>query len=150
MTTVCATSSAQWPARAFAQSMTSAPLAVEQHVLGVEIEVDDRAARSDRGKPLGRGDAVQPPMKVGEEARVVDERPRLSREVDAHRGPGRALEHEIRAVDAHDLGRGIAALAYVAHDSDLAGGNVSAAVATQDGSRIERVHVRVAAARYRL
>ena len=47
---------------------------------------------------------------------------------------------------AEPLGRGIAALAEVAHDRDLARGNVAVAITTQDGTRIERVHVRVTTA----
>ncbi len=34
-------------------------------------------------------------------------------------------------------------LSHVTHDRDLAGGNVAASITTQDGTRIERVHVRV-------
>jgi hypothetical protein len=75
---------------------------------------------------------------------VTDERPRSAHDVDGHRRAGRALEHEIAAVDAHDLGRRIPALAHVAHEVGLARGNVASPVATQDGPRIEREHVRVA------
>lgn len=77
---------------------------------------------------------------------MTDDRPRPTRDVDAHGRPGRALEDEITAVDAYDLGRGIAAFAHVAHEGHLALGNVAAAIATEDGTRIERVHVRVATA----
>jgi len=73
-----------------------------------------------------------------------------ARKVHAHRGPGGALEDEIRAVDAHDFGCGIAVLAQVTHDGDLTGGDVTPAVTTQDGTRIERVHVRVTTACERL
>ena len=119
---------------------------MEQNILRVEIEVDDGAARADRRQPVGCRNAVQSSVQIGEKPRVADEHPRPAREVDAHRGSGRALEDEIRAVDANDLWRGIAALAYVTHDIDFAGGDVTATVATQDGTRIERVHVRVTAA----
>ncbi|HEY6202617.1 MAG TPA: hypothetical protein VI056_06200 [Candidatus Limnocylindria bacterium] len=49
MMTVCATSSAQWPARAFAQSDDQDTLPIEHYVLGVKVEMQDRAARPDRG-----------------------------------------------------------------------------------------------------
>jgi len=89
-------------------------------------------------------------MELGEEPRVSKKRPRSPREVYAHRWTARALEHKVRAVDAHDLGRGITVLAHVAHDRELIRRNVASAVTTQDGMRIERIHVRVATARERL
>jgi len=55
-------------------------------------------------------------MEICEELRVSKKRPRSPREVYAHRWTARALEHKVRAVDAHDLGRGITVLAHVAHD----------------------------------
>jgi hypothetical protein len=83
-------------------------------------------------------------MKIGEEPRVLKKRPRPAGEVDAHRWPGGAFEDELRAVDAHDLGCGVAVLAHMTHDRDLTRGDVTPTVTTQDGTRIERVHVRVA------
>jgi hypothetical protein len=38
-------------------------------------------------------------------------------------------------------------LAHVAHHGDLSGGDITSAVTTQDGTRIQRVHIRVATAR---
>jgi hypothetical protein len=93
---------------------------------------------------------VKSSLQLGEQTRVVNESPRPTREVDAHRWAGRALEDQICAIDAHDLGRGIAAFANVTHDGDLAGRHVVPAETTQDGTRIERVHVRVTAACERL
>jgi len=89
-------------------------------------------------------------MEIGEEPRVPKKSPWPPREVDAHRWPARAFEHEIRAIDIHDLGRGVAVLAHVAHDGKLIRRDIASAVTTQDGTRIERVHVRVATACERL
>ena len=89
---------------------------------------------------------MQPSMEIGEEPRVPKKGPPPLREVDAHRRPARALENEIRAIDAHDLGCGVAVLANVAHDGELIRRDIALAVTTQDGTRIERVHVRVASA----
>ena len=85
-------------------------------------------------------------MEIGKEPRVSKKSPRPTREVDAHRRPGRALEDEIRAIDAHDLGCGVAVLAHMTHDRELIRGDVTPAVTTEDGTRIERVHVRVTTA----
>jgi hypothetical protein len=89
-------------------------------------------------------------MEIGEEARVSKKGPRPPREVDAHRWTACALEDEIRAVDAHDLGCGVAVFANVAHDGKLIRRDIASAVTTQDGTRIERVDVRVATACERL
>ena len=89
-------------------------------------------------------------MEIGEEPRMSKKGPRPPREVDAHRWTTRALEHEVRAFDADDLGCGITALAHVAHDRELICRDIASAVTTQDGMRIERIHVRVATARERL
>ena len=93
---------------------------------------------------------MQPSMEFGKEPRVPKKSPRPPREVNAHRWPTRALEHEVRAIDAHDLGCGVAVLAHVAHDGKLIRRDTSSAVTTQDGMRIERIHVRVATACERL
>lgn len=58
--------------------------------------------------------------------------------------PVRALEDEVGAVDSYDFGCHVAALAHVTHDRDLAVGDVTPAITTEDGTRIERVHVRLA------
>ena len=85
-------------------------------------------------------------MKIGEEPRMSKKSPWPPREVDAHRWTARALEHEVRAIDLHDLGCGITVLAHVAHDRELIRRDTPPAVTTQDGMRIERIHVRVATA----
>ena len=104
------------------------------------------AARADRRQPVGCRNAVQSSVQIGEKPRVAEEHPWPAREIHAHRGSGRALKDEVRAVDANDLWCGIAPLAHVPHHCELARRNVAAAVTTQDGTRIERVHVRVTAA----
>ena len=81
---------------------------------------------------------------------MAEEQPRPAAEIHMHRRSACPLENEIRTVDPHNFGRGIVALAHIAHDRDLAGGNVAAAITTQDGTRIERVHVRVTTACERL
>ena len=93
---------------------------------------------------------MQPVMEISEESRVPKKSPRPLPEVCTHRRSARALEHEVRAIDAHDLGRGVAVLAHVAHDRKLIRRDTSLAVTTQDGMRIERIHVRVATACERL
>ena len=93
---------------------------------------------------------MEPVVQLGEETRVTQEHPGSAREVDTHRRPGRALEDEIGARGAQHLGRGVAVLADVPHDRDLTSGDVAPAVTTQDGTRIERVHIRVTTARERV
>jgi hypothetical protein len=112
----------------------------------MKIEVKDGATRADGREPLGCRDAVQSSVKVCEKPRVAEEQPRSAREIHAHRGSGRALEDEIRAVDANYLWCGIAPLAHVPHHVELARRDVTPAVTTQDGTRIERVHVRITTA----
>jgi hypothetical protein len=112
----------------------------------MKVEMDHRAAGPDRGEPLGRADAVKLSMKIGEPTRVAQEQPRPACEIHTHRRSGRALEDEVGSVDAHDLGRRKAALAHVTHHRDLTGGDVAAAITTQDGTRIERLQVRVTTA----
>jgi len=60
------------------------------------------------------------------------------------------MRNEIGATDAHDVRRRISVLAHVPHEGDLAGRHVALAVTTQDGTRIERVHIRVTTACERL
>jgi len=112
--------------------------------------MEDRLSRTDRLQPFRRVDLVQPPMKIGEEPRVPKDRPRPPRDVDAHRGSGGALEDEVGAFNAHDLGCGISVLAHITHHRKLVHGDIAPAITTQDGTRIERVHVRVATACERL
>jgi hypothetical protein len=85
-------------------------------------------------------------MEIAEEPRVLKKSPRAPREVDAHRWTTRALEHEVCAISAHDLGRRVAVLAHVAHDRKLIRWDTPSAVTTQDGMSVERIHVRVATA----
>lgn len=88
-------------------------------------------------------------MEIGKESRVSDQSSRPPCDVDAHRWPAGALEDEIRAVDTNDLWCGVTALAHIAHDRRLTCRNVALALTTQDGTRIERVHVRVTTGRER-
>lgn len=99
------------------------------------------AERSREATPVR--DPVESTVQIREQPRVTDEGPAAAREVGPHRRSRRALEDEIGAVNADDVRCGIAALADVAHDGDFAGGHVVLAVTTQDGTRIERLHVRV-------
>ena len=89
-------------------------------------------------------------MEIGEQPRVSKKSPRPPREVHAHRWTARALEHEVSAIDTHDPGCGVSVLPHVAHDRKLIRRDIASAVTTQDGMRIERIHVRVATARERL
>jgi hypothetical protein len=75
---------------------------------------------------------------------------RSQSEIGAHGRARRALQDQIGAVHAHDLRRGVATLAHVTHHDHFGVGDIAAAVPTQDGTRIERVHVRVATACERL
>ena len=93
---------------------------------------------------------MQPAMEICEELRVSKKRPRPPRQVYAHRRSAGALEHEVRAIGAHDLGRGVAVLTHVAHHRELIRRDIAPAVTTKDGMRIERIHVRVATACERL
>ena len=93
---------------------------------------------------------MQPMMEISEESRVPKKSPRPLPEVCTHRRSARALEHEVRAIDAHDLGRGVAVLTHVAHHRELIRRDIAPAVTTKDGMRIERIHVRVATACERL
>ena len=93
---------------------------------------------------------MQTSMEIGEEPRVSKQSPRTPREVYAHRWSTRSFEHEVRTIDAHDLRRGVAVLAHVPHDRKLIRRDVTPPVTTEDGTRIERVHVRVATACERL
>jgi len=89
-------------------------------------------------------------MEIGKEPRVSKKSPRPPGEVHAHRWTARALEHEVSTIDAHDLRCGVSVLAHVAHDRKLIRRDIASAVATQDGMRIERIHVRVTTACERL
>ncbi len=88
-------------------------------------------------------------VQVGEETGIPDERPRPARDLDAHRRSG-GSQDEIRPVDAHDPRCRVAAFAHVTHARDLTARNITAPVTTQHATRIQRVHVRVAAARGQL
>ena len=118
----------------------------QQHVLRMEIEVQQRVPFADRGEARRCGDLVQTLMQRGEQSDVAIELGPIGLERFLHRRPVDALEHHVRAGHLLHFGNGIAVCTGVAHDVDFVLGDIAPLVMSEHRVLVERVHARIPSA----